>query len=167
MINGLISSTVSYCKLFSLRMKKMPIININAFFLGFAIAILTLFILYNGRIVTFLSDNKLLPMNEALTELYFEDYNKLPIAGKSGAPYTFRFTIHNMENKTMDYSYNVTQHSASTNEIIKSGSLSLQNNELKMLDTTFTLASDSARTRISVHLINKNQEIHFWVNNSK
>ena len=167
MINGLISSTVSHCKLFSLRMKKMPVININAFFLGFAIAILTLFILYNGRIVTFLSDNKLLPMNEALTELYFEDYNRLPIAGKSGAPYAFRFTIHNMENKTMDYSYNVTQQSGSTNEIIRTGSLSLQNNELKTLESTFTLASGSARTRISVNLINKNQEIHFWVNNSK
>lgn len=148
-------------------MTQKPSININAFFLGFAIAILTLFILYQGRIITFLSDNKLLPMNEPLTELYFEDYNKLPITGRTGFPYTFRFTIHNMENKPVEYSYNVTEQSGQVNEVINTGAVNVKDNELKTLENTFTLSSGSAKTKISVNLINKNQEIHFWVNNSK
>lgn len=106
-------------------------------------------------------------MNEALTELYFEDHNKLPIVTQPGVPFTFRFTIHNMENKSMDYSYTVVEQSGTVNSLVKSGELSLKDNELKTLDQTVELASGATKTKISVNLINKNQEIHFWVNNSK
>ncbi len=135
--------------------------------MGFAIAILTFFILYNGSIITFLSDNKLLPIDEPLTELYFEDYNKLPIAGKPGIANTFRFTIHNMENKTVDYSYNVLEQSGIDSEVINTGTIRVSDNEKKTIENAFILASSSAKTKISVNLINKNQDIHFWVNNIK
>ena len=47
---------------------------------------------------------KLVPIEEPVTELYFNDIDKLPT--RAGA-LTFSFTIHNLEGKDMVYPYRV------------------------------------------------------------
>lgn len=50
-----------------------------------------------------LGDLRVIPSDEPLTELYFNDVESLPES--TARPLTFSFTIHNMEGKDMIYPY--------------------------------------------------------------
>ena len=92
------------------------------------------------------------------TELYFTD--ELPKTIKINENVNFSFGIHNLENKRMDYSYEVY---ARTNKIDE-GSLSLNHDETKIITKSFIVEKvKESSMPISVKLLNKDQEIHFWV----
>ena len=48
---------------------------------------------------------KIVPLEEGLTELYFNDTDALPQS--AARPIAFSFTIHNLEGKDMTYPYEV------------------------------------------------------------
>lgn len=124
-----------------------------------------------------LAENHLLPEPETLTELYFEDHLKLPNKLISGKSYNFRFTIHNLEYKEMEYRYQVTvtgygfQTLGKTEEpvTIANGEKTLKQDEYATIPVEFTLPKKitADRMKIEVNLIDFNQPIHFWLENEE
>ncbi len=102
------------------------------------------------------------------TELYFENTENLPskptvIKNFNSVPYTFSFTIHNIEDADMTYLYLV-QINGIENVILDSNSVSIKNGEKKTITETFLLPNKvDVKTKITVSLQNKNQSIAFWM----
>ena len=92
------------------------------------------------------------------TELYFSD---IPKTIKINENANFSFGIHNLENKKMDYSYEIY---ARTNKIDE-GNVILNHDETKIITKSFRVnKAKESSIPISVKLLDKDQEIHFWVN---
>ncbi len=134
-----------------------------AFTIGLFIALLTFFILYQDSIITLLRDNNLLPKPEPLTELYFRNHLGLTIEYYPGQDYPVEFVVHNLEYKPMNYTYEVTAATEGGVLDLAKGSLFLKPDEYKEASESFKLATGSGRTKIGVTLLNKQQNIHFWV----
>ncbi|MBI5122785.1 hypothetical protein HZA75_02890 [Candidatus Roizmanbacteria bacterium] len=106
---------------------------------------------------------------EKFTELYFEDNTHLPIKinkdllNKPIADlYSFRFTIHNLENKDMKYTYAV--YLLDPEKIIfDQGEINIKINESKTIDEKFYMPSIYPRTKVVVNLVDQNQLIFFWM----
>lgn len=63
--------------------------------------------LYKDQIYSKLRDYKLVYIPESFTELFFTDHLNLPTTISANVDQTFTFTIHNLENKDMSYSWEV------------------------------------------------------------
>ncbi|MDE2025910.1 MAG: hypothetical protein KGJ07_05430 [Patescibacteria group bacterium] len=102
------------------------------------------------------------------TELYFENNEHLPskpniITNYNAVPYTFSFTIHNLEYNDMNYSYIIKMEGVK-NVIIDKSNIPIKDNEKKTITETFVLPNKiDIKTLISVSLLNKNQTISFWL----
>jgi len=100
---------------------------------------------------------------EKFTELYFEDYSNLPKKIKLGEEQSFKFTIHNLENKDINYSYEVYIDVNGEKQIIGTNSIFIKNKEFKTIVEDFTLTPPTAKVEVIVNLINKDQQIDFWM----
>lgn len=100
---------------------------------------------------------------ETFTELYFEDHNNLPKTFEKAKKYTFRFTIHNLEYQDMNYSYEVNAIDEEEKSLIASGSARLKQAEAKTIEESFSSDKNYKRVKIEVRLIEKNQQIDFWM----
>ena len=100
---------------------------------------------------------------ETLTELYFEDHLSLPDKIVLYKKSSFEFTIHNLENKDMDYSYEVYMDMNGEKQIIDESSVLIKNNEYETITVDFTITTTVQRAKVIVNLIGKNQQIHFWI----
>ena len=101
---------------------------------------------------------------ETFTELYFEDHTNLPKTIKKDEKYSFIFTIHNVEYKDIEYSYVVYLQTNDQKTILDQGKFNLKDNEFKSVKEDFTLL-ENLRSKIVVEIINKNQNISFWMDN--
>ena len=119
---------------------------------------------YKSEIITVMAQNHLLPEPENLTELYFENHNDLPKSITSGQKYEFTFTIHNLENKDMDYPYVVFLRTDEKKIILDEKSVNLKNGEFKMIKEELGSLKNS-KMKITVELVNRNQQIDFWMEN--
>ena len=102
---------------------------------------------------------------ETFTELYFEDHLKLPDKVSASKTYAFKFTIHNLENKDMEYPYQVYIKTDNQKYTINSNNVSIKNNEYKTISETFSIPKIAGRSAVVVNLIDKSQQIDFWINN--
>jgi hypothetical protein len=100
---------------------------------------------------------------EAYTELYFENHLNLPSVIKPNQPYSFQFTIHNLENKEMTYPYEVYLQAGSLKMPINDTTITLKNNQYKTIQEGFSIDDPIFKSEIVVNLINKNQQIDFWI----
>ena len=109
---------------------------------------------------------------ETFTELYFEDHTHLPLEIKpTYTPpinfplkgYVFAFTIHNLENKDMQYPYEVYIDLAGEKTLIEKKTVVVKNNESKTIKESFSALHNSPTRKIVVNLIEKNQQIDFWM----
>lgn len=101
---------------------------------------------------------------EPFTELYFEDHQNLPKDIEPNRDYTFRFTIHNMENQKVDYTYKIgIQGGEPFPTTISMGFMKLENNEARTISQAFRLPEGSESAKVIVELEGRDQEIHFWV----
>jgi hypothetical protein len=100
---------------------------------------------------------------ETFTELYFEDHLSLPSKITYNRENKFKFTIHNLENKDMNYPYEVYIDVNGGKQVIDKKSIFIKNNESKTIDEDFTLVLTIERVEVTVNLINKNQQIDFWM----
>jgi len=102
---------------------------------------------------------------ETFTELYFENHLNLPSKIKSDQTYSFSFTIHNLENKKMAYLYEVyLQGKGNSVKLpIDQNRVTIKKNQYKTIHETFSINAPIVRSEIIVNLINKNQQIDFWV----
>mgnify|MGYP000536497827 CR=1 FL=1 len=100
---------------------------------------------------------------ETFTELYFEDHLSLPNKVTLFKENNFKFTIHNLENKDMEYPYEVYIDVNREKQMIDKSSVLIKNNEYKTISEAFTITIPIQRAKVVVNLISKNQQIHFWM----
>jgi hypothetical protein len=100
---------------------------------------------------------------ETFTELYFEDHLSLPNKVTLFKENNFKFTIHNLENKDMEYPYEVYIDVNKEKQMIDKKSVLIKNNEYKTISEAFTIIVPIQRAKVVVNLISKNQQIHFWM----
>ena len=104
--------------------------------------------------------------SETFTELYFEDYLHLPYKVISRHPYFFQFTLHNLEGKDMDYSYEVYIKLGKVELIFDKGMIFVKEGDYETIQERFASASVLPKSEIVVYLKNKNQQIDFWIEGS-
>ena len=100
---------------------------------------------------------------EPFTELYFEDHLTLPTKVTRNKVYIFKFTIHNLENKNFMYPYEVYADLGGEKLLIERKTVSLKSHEYKTIEEKFIIPDSFTRLKIVVNLINKNQQINFWM----
>ncbi len=100
---------------------------------------------------------------EAFTELYFEDHLNLPKQVDSSEKYSFKFTVHNLEGKDMKYIYDVYLDIGNEKLFLDKGTIFLKNNGYKTMQEVFTKNGSLSKGKIIVNLVNKNQQIAFWI----
>lgn len=103
---------------------------------------------------------------ETFTELYFEDHLSLPSEIYIFKNYQFKFTIHNLENQDMEYPYEVYFDMNGEKQFIEQSSVFIKNSKYRTISEEFTFTLQdlpTERLKVVVNLINKNQQIHFWM----
>lgn len=103
---------------------------------------------------------------ETFTELYFENHTQLSRDTTPGKAHDLTFTIHNLEYKTMTYPYEIyvqdATSSARRTTVVKD-IVRLNHDEKKTITEHFVLLEPVKRAKVVVNLVNKNQEIHYWI----
>ncbi|MFA6570501.1 MAG: hypothetical protein WCT77_04615 [Bacteroidota bacterium] len=101
---------------------------------------------------------------ETFTELYFEDHTNLPKEFSSNKTYSFSFTIHNLEYKDFTYQYEVRSIDELGFSLLQKDSITLKHDEFRTIPVSFkTLKVESNRFQVEVKILDKNQTIHFWM----
>lgn len=116
-----------------------------------------------GGIHRFLLAEKLLPLPETFTELYFENHIKLPSLVDLGRKQMFSFTIHNLEARNMSYSYEVYIDTNGIQKPVDVKTIAIKDNGYTTIPESFTLTTAADRSVVVVNLKNKNQKIDFWI----
>ncbi len=101
--------------------------------------------------------------SQVFTELYFESHLSFPNKITLFEENNFKFTIHNLENKDMEYPYEVYIDTNGEKQIIHMDSVLIKNNEYKTISIDFTIKVPMQRSKVVVSLIDKNQQIFFWI----
>lgn len=99
---------------------------------------------------------------ETFTELYFENHSTLPNTITKQKEYSFTFTLHNVEYRTMDYPYAVYVQRGIEKIPIERGSVNMASGETKSVTVEFGPLKN-LRSEIVVNLTDKNQQIDFWM----
>ncbi len=100
---------------------------------------------------------------ETYTELYFENHLNLPGKIELNRNYPFKFTIHNLENKDVVYVYEVYIVVNGEKRIIDEASVFVKSGDYRTIEEIYVTRRPTARGKIIVNLINKNQQIDFWI----
>ena len=101
--------------------------------------------------------------SETFTELYFENHLNLPSVIKPNQPYYFEFTIHNVESQDMTYPYAVYLQAGDVKIPINQNMVTIKNNQYKTIHEAFSVTAPVTKSEIVVNLLNKNQQIDFWI----
>lgn len=114
---------------------------------------------------------KLIPQKEHFTELYLNNQSeiiKYRDAERSKKPLSFSFTIHNLEGKNMEYSYQVYSVSGDNKTIIDEKTVSVLDGDSKIISQTYTPISSIPLTKetIFIELPQSKQLIHFSITNN-
>lgn len=108
----------------------------------------------------------LIPKQEKFTELYFDDYSKLPKQSVAGENITFSFTIHNLEGEEVTYPYRVYfEYPSGYKYVIKSGQVTTSNGESQTILVNHKFGVSNLYGKVVVSLDNINQTIHFLLPN--
>lgn len=103
--------------------------------------------------------------SETFTELYFKNHANLPSKVILKQKYNFAFTLHNLEDKDMDYPYEMYIDLNGNKLDLDKGSIFIKKDGYKTVDKDFTLKLPTGKVKVVVNLINKNQRIDFWIEN--
>lgn len=107
------------------------------------------------------------PKTQKFTELYIEDHNSLPKKVFIGEDYTFKFSLHNLEQELYIYQYKVYfQHDpklSNTNVPLSEGTVVLNHEEKETIPVTFNFEEPFTRGKVIIELIDKENSIHFWI----
>jgi uncharacterized membrane protein len=111
---------------------------------------------------------KLLPQPERLTELYYVNPNSLPSTYTPGVNQKFGFTVHNVEYRNTDYTYQIEEENQAGSQTVtlQQGSFWLSQNQYKTIDENVNLSDLGPRVQIVVNLSNVNESIDYWANRS-
>jgi len=101
--------------------------------------------------------------SESFTELHFENHQNLPKTIELNKNQDFYFTIHNLENKLINYNYQITLELNGKTQLLKQNQISLNNNQKQTIYQSFKINQPFQQGKITITLINKKQSIHFWI----
>lgn len=118
----------------------------------------------NGQISGFWKDIQ--PHNQQYTELAFLDPNNLPTGLDSSNSLSFGFMVHNVEGIATNYKYVISVKEKTGVEIIKSGYLTLANNDHLSLNQTLSIPSQSNPQEVIVSLPAQHESIDLLLNRS-
>jgi uncharacterized membrane protein len=115
-----------------------------------------------------LNDWKLLPQPERLTELYFTHPNNLPSTFTAGQTQKVDFTVHNLEYRTTDYHYIVSEQSQAGGAVdtLTTGSFMLLQGQYKSPVLDIPLADMGSKVKISIDLSGQNESIDYLLSRS-
>lgn len=123
---------------------------------------LSLFLVDIDRLLKQLTPNK-----DTFTELYFEDHLHLPRNISLGTPFRFLFTVHNKEQKPMNYTIKIfSQNDVENPQLIELSTMqvNLDPEQKRSFSTDIVLSEyTTPRQKVEVKLLELNQSIHFWV----
>jgi len=101
------------------------------------------------------------PSADYYTELYFENPTDLPYIIELNTEYTFSFSIHNLEQETLIYDYEVILIIDNNENILNLSEIPLNNGEKVTITESFAINGSFETAKILVKTNNK--EIYFWV----
>ena len=99
---------------------------------------------------------------ETYTELYFENHTSLLKNLSATDSARFTFAIHNKEFKDMEYPYIVSIERNTGNFVIDQGVMKIKQNQVKTHES-FVRINPGEKAKVTVRLLNLNQQIHFWI----
>jgi len=106
-------------------------------------------------------------VEQPFTQLYFENPTNLPKVMLKGNSYEFSFTIENMEYEEKMYNFVILYENEFERDIIMTSSAKLKHGQSITIPVNLQISGSfenelSNNTKISIQLINMDQEIHFW-----
>lgn len=101
---------------------------------------------------------------ETFTELYFEDHSNLSGEIAYNNRYDFQFTIHNLEDKNMEYPYEVYIEANGEKQVVDKRIISIPKDKHKTIPENFIYNSSAARIKVIVSLTDKKQQIYLFAN---
>ncbi|OGM23015.1 hypothetical protein A2961_01305 [Candidatus Woesebacteria bacterium RIFCSPLOWO2_01_FULL_39_21] len=135
---------------------------------GISKTIVILFVILVGALLSIKATKEILIPNlkrqrEPLTELYFSNHLNIPKQIEKGKPYSFEFTTRNLEYKDTNYVYEILVSENEGMSLIEKGEFILTHGETKSVPEEFLIPESFGRAKITVSLVNKDQEISFWI----
>lgn len=124
---------------------------------------LSLLVLNRSVLANKLTDLKLLPESEDFSELYLVNHQTIPYSIAPDKELSFEFVIHNLENKDMNYPYEVFILVDGKKEPLVINSIFIKDKQSKTIKQSLSASFPSKRFEIGVTLIEKDQSIDFWV----
>lgn len=120
---------------------------------------------------------QVLPQPDQLTELYFEDHQKLPTTYHVGNSETVKFTTHNLEQQQVSYGYKLYAASEDGTARVElgSGSFTIDHNQQHTVSVAPAIPDLGQRVRVSIELhingvksptgniTDHTQSLHYWV----
>jgi hypothetical protein len=101
---------------------------------------------------------------EPFTELYFTDPESLPgTIPQAPSELPISFVIHNQESRAMDYTYRVSFKDAQSSVTLPEGKVALQDGQSQSITQHLSVPQGQGRGEISVQIVNKSQQIHYWL----
>ena len=101
---------------------------------------------------------------EILTELYFENHLSLPHDIQPNHLYRFAFTIHNVEQRDLNYNYEIILKDVKKTQMLSKHNVFVKRNDYKTITTSFTAPLQSGKSTMIVALPDRNQHIDFLIN---
>ena len=132
-------------------------------------------IIWKNAIANQLDTWKVLPREEQLTQLYFSDHKTLPQKAVAGEKQDVRFTIRNVENQPVTYTYTIFAQAKDARTQLAQGTVKLVDNQAQDITKQLTLPDTPGRVAIVIDLQyalaephgsktkNQTQTIHYWV----
>lgn len=100
---------------------------------------------------------------ENLTELFFDNSERIPSSAKAGQHVSITFKINNLEAKDMSYRYKTSVKSDNTENLLNESKIDIKDGQSKSITQDFVAPLATGRAEFVVLLVEKNQSIHFWV----
>ena len=119
---------------------------------------------YHNQVYAKMQTLKLIPENPPFTELYFDNSSALPQNIIRHQPFSFSFTIHNLEGATTTYPYSVyLQYVSGAQSVFDSGRVTLSNGAATTISIRHIFNFSAKGPEIVVKLVSLNQQIDFYL----
>lgn len=136
-------------------------------FVSVVVVLMILELVFRQQIHNQLESWKLLPQPEPLTELYFTHPNSLPSTYTPNQIQRVTFTVHDLEYKTITYSYSVNEISSSpkSDQLLNSGYFKLKQNQIGNIVAPVLLYNDGKRVQVKITIVmnGMGETIDYWV----
>ena len=169
---------VSRKRLLSFMKKIQPFVPLIKWGIGAVVVIMLAFVISaTPPVHSFLRTLRVVPEPERLTELYFDPTAPPPATYRAGQPFNVRFHIHNLEEQSVPYTYEVrlANERGDNSALLSQQQVTLQNNENKTISLSVTPPDMGSNAKIEITIRYnrvkdthsgkdpKNTSINYWI----